>query len=159
MLPKEIIYNLISGITNTKITPDIYEISDPISIIGLYNTEVTITPRKGTGYYASSKFRYNRVNISILNNFNVQLGTATTLLDLLPQINNQLGFGVLVSLFNNNNIESLEFLNLQPYDIANINLPVSIADENTYVTLLISNSSYVFIGEKSIGIGNITNAG
>jgi len=67
-------------------TPTVY--SGPRS---LKNTRVILTPKAQSGFYGNVTLYYDRIDLSTLTGYAVEKGTATTVLGLLDEINEELG--------------------------------------------------------------------
>lgn len=71
-----------------------FNFGTPVPYSGLRsakNTKITLSPKNSASIYGKSILYYNRIDLATLDNFAVVKGTATTVLGLLPAINEELG--------------------------------------------------------------------
>lgn len=107
------------------------------------NTAVTITPKVTSGYYGSKDIYYKRLNVTdIITNKNIYIarGTATTLAELIPQINTKYG------------------INLTDLDYLDVDLPaIDPLDPDAVfsVVLKTTDTSYLFFGMVNVLVGKI----
>lgn len=91
------------------------------------NTRIKLTPKPSTGIYGYILLYYNRIDLSTLTGFSVEKGSATTVLGLLPAINEEMG------------------VELEPTDVEEAPLGTG-----TSFTLTASPQNMIFIGSTEI---------
>lgn len=67
-------------------TPETY-----LGIKSTKNTKITIRPKDSASIYGRTILYYDRIDLSTINNLAVIKGAATTVLGLLPEINEEMG--------------------------------------------------------------------
>jgi hypothetical protein len=93
------------------------------------NTVIVLTPIPSSGIYGSITLYYDRIDLSTLTGFSVARGSATTVLGLLEELNEELGVA------------------LTPIDVEEAALPVG-----SSFTLTASSQNLIFIGSTQIGL-------
>lgn len=127
------IYNTYrESISKDPLDADDYTFSVPETYSGPKspkNTVITLTPKPTSPAYGTITLYYNRIDLSNLTGFSVERGTATTVLGLLDEINEELG------------------VELTPLDIEEAALPLS----NSF-TLQVTDQCMIFYGSTTMGL-------
>jgi len=145
-----LIFNLLFSVKGIKLYPENYSVSSPRVLNGSFNTEVTLTPKVGGGYYSKHIFKYNRIDLEKYPAIPVIIRGETTLHQLLPRLTEIGNFGVIVNrTYDVENSEQV-FLGLTADDIVNSNLPVIPDTGHATIVLVPISGSYLFTGYTTV---------
>jgi hypothetical protein len=126
---KAVLLGLINVKENTSKTLDSYVFlapEKPVSLLPVRNTKIKLAPVAATGTYRVSTIWYNRIHVSDLGVLNVQPATATTVVGVLPLINNKYS------------------LQLMAVDIVDDPLPTHLPDGSVNIDLVFQDTSIIF---------------
>lgn len=97
-LPKQIIVDLINYDNDTALEADLLTFGTPnVVTTGPYNTSLVTTAVPDSHYEGSVVIHYNRIDIGTvpgIRSKEIELGTATRISDLIPQINTKYGINL-----------------------------------------------------------------
>lgn len=108
-----------------------YEFSNPTPYTGIKSTKNTIlylTPKSTSAQFGRITLYYNRINLNTITGARVIKGSATTVTQLLSEINEELGV-----------------------ELANFDIEEAILGTSPTFTLTASPLSYIFIGSTQVG--------
>lgn len=124
-----------------QLSADMVDYSNPIPMTGNYrNTDLTVTPRPGSGYTGSTSVFYDRLDITQFatevygDDIVIGIGESTRLSHVIPQINLLLG------------------INLTDRDYVDVDLPTfgDIPNQEIPVDLVIRPASLIYLGKLTI---------
>lgn len=140
---KTLVFELVKSTLNKDFKQEDYFISDPTATEGPYNTQITLSPYLQGDKYGTFKFNYNRVDIRDIERVEVSIGSNLTIHDLLPQIAEKAGLGILVKDINTNTVFENK---IETTDIINQSIPA--LDSNPYLDFQLETNykSYIFYG-------------
>lgn len=143
--PEQILMDKFNAINALNLSVDDWVFGEPQSSVTVgYNTEVTLSPKVTTQWFASFKMYYNRMNIaSILDNdlVSVPRGAAVMLSDVITDLNTLYG------------------LNIQSEDYFDSTLvPINPADPDAEVPVTFSckPGSFLFFGTYQLVLNRVT---
>ena len=108
-----------------------YEFSNPAPYTGIKSTKNTIlylTPKSTSAQFGRITLYYNRINLNTITGARVIKGSATTVTQLLNEINEELGV-----------------------ELANFDIEEAILGTSPTFTLTASPLSFIFIGSTQVG--------
>ncbi len=89
------VLNLLSALAGEDLEGRV-TIGQPLAIFGRENTQVAVKGTLATGTYVNPLFRYNRVNLSLIDPFTLTHQGETDVHGLLAQLNTQAFFSALI---------------------------------------------------------------
>jgi hypothetical protein len=97
----QVVLDLINADNSAALTLSVVDLGIPVAAIegAPRNTSITVTAKAGSGYSGSQTLNYNRLQLSVFaagKDLTFSIGDATTLVDLIDEINTLLGINLVV---------------------------------------------------------------
>ena len=140
---KQVVLDLINADNAAALTLSVIDLGLPVAAIegAPRNTSITVTAKAGSGYSGSQTLNYNRLQLSVFaagKDLTFSVGNATTLNDLIDEINALLGINL---------VEGDDFA-----DVAIPPFQGGIPNETVQVTLTATAESPAYLGSLQINV-------